>query len=168
MGERIITANLLVPARRREVWRAWTTEAGIRTFFAPAGCIDLRPDGPYEIYFDPVAEAGSRGGEGMRVLAVQEPELLSFTWNAPPSLPTVRAQRTSVLIRLDEAPGDRTRLQFHHSGWGNGGEWDQAFSYFEHAWLHIVLPRLIWRFINGPLDWNDPPASNTLADVPLE
>lgn len=44
-----------------------------------------------------------------------------------------------------------------HTGWGEGGEWDDAFTYFERAWGDIVLHRLQHRFENGPVDWSDPP-----------
>lgn len=154
--EKVISAEALVPASLTDVWDAWTTEAGIRSFFAPACDIDIRPDGKYEILFDPAAPPGQRGGEGMRVMAVQAMTMLSFTWNAPPHLPEARKQRTHVIVRLqEEAQG--TRVKLWHDGWGSGGEWDQAFRYFDRAWNDIVLPRLKYRFEHGSIDWNNPP-----------
>jgi len=44
-----------------------------------------------------------------------------------------------------------------HDGWGEGGEWDAAFAYFERAWPRVVLPRLRYRFEYGPIDWAHPP-----------
>ena len=41
---------------------------GARTFFAPEAHIELRPEGPYEMYFDSDAPVGERGGEGCTVL----------------------------------------------------------------------------------------------------
>lgn len=120
--ERAIHGHMIVPAAIADVWEAWTTEDGIRTFFAPDCSVDLRPDGPYEVYFDPAAPTGKRGGEGLRVMAVQPMTLLSFTWNAPPSLPEVRGQRTHVTIRLlADGPGC-THVILHHDGWGAGGQ----------------------------------------------
>jgi uncharacterized protein YndB with AHSA1/START domain len=98
--EKSISAEIQVPASLGDVWDAWTTEAGIRSFFAPACDIDIRPDGKYEIFFDPGAPEGKRGGEGLRVMSVQPMTMLSFTWNAPPHLPEVRGLRTHVVIRL--------------------------------------------------------------------
>lgn len=155
--ERAIVGEVVVPALLAQVWRAWTTEEGAESFFAPRCHIELRPGGAYEILFVPDAEPGRRGAEGMRVMAVQPPRMLAFTWNAPHSLPAVRDQMTHVVIRLSEAGPGQTRVALRHDGWGEGGEWDQAFQYFTRAWNDVVLPRLKYRFEQGPVDWRNPP-----------
>jgi uncharacterized protein YndB with AHSA1/START domain len=155
--ERTIRTEVTVEASVDEVWDAWTTEVGITAFFAPACNVTLRIDGPYEIYFDPDAAPGQRGGEGMRVLAFQPKTMLAFTWSAPPHLSRVRRQRTHVLIRLHPLDEGRTKVTLTHSGWGEGGEWDAAYTYFQRAWQQVVLPRLAHRFSVGPIDWDDPP-----------
>jgi len=136
-----------------EVWRAWTTEAGACTFFAPQCRIDLRPGGSYELYFDLDAPAGLRGGEGCVVLAYEEPVMLSFTWNAPPQLPAIRAQRTHVMITLSPIDPQITHVVLTHDGWGIGEDWQKARQYFVRAWGEVVLPRLQKRFIIGAVDW---------------
>jgi uncharacterized protein YndB with AHSA1/START domain len=145
-AERAITGEVVVDAPIDDVWAAWTTEEGIKSFFAPDCSIDLRVDGRYEMYFLQDEEPGRRGGEGVRFLAIQPGKMLSFTWNAPPHLPEVRAQWTHVTLRFFEIDGGRTRVTLHHDGWGDGGQWDEAFAYFERAWLELVLPRLVERF----------------------
>ena len=151
--ERAIFGEITVPAGLDEVWAAWTTEEGVKSFFAPGCRIVLEPDGPYEIYFNLDAPDGQRGGEGLRVLAVQPKKMFSFTWNAPPTLPEVRGQRTHVILRFYEAGAGSTRVTLRHDGWGEGGQWDEAFEYFESAWKEVVLPRLGQRFEHGPIDW---------------
>jgi uncharacterized protein YndB with AHSA1/START domain len=160
--ERVILCEVLINAELREVWEAWTTEVGITSFFAPDCNIDLRPDGAYEIFFNPGSPPGERGGEGLRVMSLQPMKMFSFTWNAPPSLPRVRGQRTHVILRFYPEEGG-TSVTLHHDGWGTGGEWDKAYDYFQHAWKEIVLPRLKYRFEHGPIDWNDPPSVELLA-----
>lgn len=155
--ERVIREEVLVDATVDEVWEAWTTEGGIRSFFAPACNVELRVDGRYEILFSPDAPPGQRGAEGMRVLAFEPKTMLAFTWNAPLHLSEVRGQLTHVLIRLRRREDGRTQVALTHSGWGEGGQWDEAFEYFERAWGGLVLPRLRYRFAEGPVDWNDPP-----------
>lgn len=152
-----ICFQISLPAALSEVWQAWTTEEGAKSFFAPKCKIDLRPGGAYEMLFDLDAPPGEQGGEGMMVLAVQPEKMLSFTWNAPPSLPDVRGEMTHVAIRLEEKGPKETMVHLHHDGWGNAGEWDQAFDYFTRAWGEIVLPRLKYRFEEGPIDWENPP-----------
>lgn len=143
----------LIPASLVEVWTAWTTEAGACTFFAPACSIDYRVGGAYEMYFDLDAPAGQRGGEGCRILAVEEYRLLSFTWNAPPELPAIRSQHTHVMVYFAKIMDNSTRLTLIHDGWGISEDWQKARAYFVRAWGKVVLPRLISRFTNGPIQW---------------
>jgi hypothetical protein len=83
--------------------------------------------------------------------------MLAFTWNAPPHLPEVREQLTHVQVWLDKVEGGQTRATLLHRGWGEGGEWDQAYEYFTRAWGKVVLPRLRYRFATGPVNWGNPP-----------
>lgn len=80
----------MVDAELMDVWDAWATEAGAKTFFAPDYKIDLQPSGVYEMYFSIESPPGLRGGEGYRIFALQPTSMLSFTWNTLPSLPEVR------------------------------------------------------------------------------
>lgn len=156
-AERSIDGEVLVPAPVDEVWKVWTTAEGAESFLAPRCRIEARPGGAFEILFDLTAEPGEQGSEGMTVMAVQAPAMLAFTWNAPPHLAEVRGQRTHVVVRLAAAGPGSTRVTIRHDGWGDGGQWDEAFAYFERAWKQVVLPRLRHRFTVGPVDWRQPP-----------
>lgn len=155
--ENTLTFEKLIPASINEVWNAWTTEEGVKTFFAPACCIDLRPGGVYEMYFDVEADPGLRGGEGCRILAIEEPTLLSFTWNFPPDIPGLRnaQQNTHVTLSLFEETRGETRVRLIQDGWGSGADWEQGKIYFKRAWGEVVLPRLYQRFTVGPISWNE-------------
>ena len=148
-----ISVEVPVEAGVVEVWRAWTTEAGVKSFFAPCCNIDLRVGGAYEMLFDLEANPGLQGGEGMIITAMQAEKMLSFTWNAPPHLPDVRGQMTHVVVRFMPTGVNQTTVRLIHTGWGEGGQWDEAFNYFQRAWSGVVLPRLQARFVNGPIDW---------------
>jgi uncharacterized protein YndB with AHSA1/START domain len=152
-GDRVLRAELMLDSPVERVWQAWTTEEGVRRFFAPAARIELRVDGEYAILFDPSKEPGKRGADGMRILAVEPMRRLVFTWNAPVDQPYVRAQRTVVSLEFDEVGAKRTRLRFTHSGWGEGKEWDAAYAYFDAAWNRFVLPALRHSLETGPIDW---------------
>ncbi len=155
--EKIIYGTVTVAGNRDSVWKAWTTRDGIRSFFAPDCNVELEVGGLYEIYFNPEGEPGLRGSDDCHILALQPPQMLSFTWNASPSLPEARQQQTHVLLRFEAIEPEKTLVTLHHDGWGTGGEWDQAYDYFTKAWLDIVLPRLKYRFEHGPIDWDNPP-----------
>lgn len=156
-SDRVLRATLVLDAPVETVWRLWTTEEGVRSFFAPGCRIEPKVDGLYEIWFNPAAPAGERGGDGLRILAFEPGKRLSFTWNAPPSQPAVRAQRSVVDVRFSPEGEKKTRLVFTHGGWGDGPEWDAAFAYFDKAWSGFVLPNLVWRVAHGPIDWKARP-----------
>lgn len=153
-AERAIDKEVVVAAPIESVWQAWTTRAGIRSFFAPDAEIDPRVGGAFHIHINPFAEPGMKGADDMRYMALQRPTMLSFDWNAPPSLPEVRAQRTFVVVRLAPLDAGSTRVTLHHTGWGTGGQWDDTYAYFDRAWGN-VLGNLKKSFESGPIDWTD-------------
>ena len=151
-AEREIDNSVEIAATLDQAWQSWTTRDGIVSFFAPDANVEARVGGPFQIYIDPGAPAGSKGADDMRFLALQPQRMLSFDWNAPPSLPEVRAQRTVVILRFEPVNATTTRGSLHHVGWGDGGEWDRAFAYFDRAW-GTVLANLRKRWESGPVDW---------------
>lgn len=153
-AERAIDKTIDVNASVDDVWDAWTTRAGIVSFFAPDAKIEPRVGGAFEIYIDPDAPPGSKGADDMRFMALQPKQMLSFTWNAPPHLPEARAQRTLVVLHFQPIGEKQTRVTLHHVGWGDGGEWDKAYAYFDKAWGG-VLANLRKRFDQGPQDWTE-------------
>jgi len=155
--ERVLRAELIVQAPVNDVWRAWTTNEGVRSFFAPGSHVEPRVDGAYEIFFNPSAPPGWRGTDGMRVLVFEPQKRFAFSWNAPAALGAVREQRTVVTLEFAAVDATRSRLRFSHSGWGSGPEWDAAYAYFEKAWAEFVLPSLVYRFTHGPVNWDRVP-----------
>ncbi len=152
---RAIRKQVVVNATGDRVWAAWTTEAGVKTFFAPAAKIELHSGGAYEMYFMLEAEPGTRGSEGCSVTMVEPQRKLGFTWNFPPTLPTIRNARTQVSIELVPTNDGKTMVRLSQTGWGEGKDWDEGFQYFQRAWS-LVLSRLQYRFESGPIDWNKP------------
>jgi uncharacterized protein YndB with AHSA1/START domain len=151
-AERAIVKEVVVAASPQQAWDAWTTREGIVSFFAPDARIEPRVGGAFAIYIDPLAAPGMKGADDMRFMALQPPKMLSFDWNAPPSLPEARAQRTFVVVRIEPVADGQTRVTLTHTGWGDGGEWDKAYAYFDRAWGN-VLGNLKKRFETGPVDW---------------
>lgn len=138
-NERVVHKCVTVGAPVEDVWWAWTTDAGIRSWQVDDSRVELRVGGPYEWFFQTDAEHGVRGSEDCHVIGFQAPTMLTFTWNAPPSLAQARAQRTVVLLRLRPDDADEgTRVEVTQLGWGDGGEWDEAYDYFDAAWGRVL------------------------------
>ncbi len=151
--ERVVHFQMDLDAPIQAVYDAWTTEAGLQSFFSPVVNLDMRPGGAYEIIFNPENPPGQRGAEGMIVMAFDAPTFLAFTWNAPPTLPEVRDHLSHVTLRFEALSDSKTRLDFKEDGFANGGQWDQRVDYFLSAWGEVVLPRLALRFAEGPVNW---------------
>ena len=153
-AERALDKEVVINASLDQAWEAWTTREGLVSFFSPDAKIEPRVGGAFQIYLDPGAAPGMKGADDMRYLALQPKKMLSFDWNAPPSLPEARMQRTFVIVRFAPVSETSTRVNLHHTGWGEGGEWDKTYTYFDRAWTG-VLGNLKQRFESGPRDWTD-------------
>jgi uncharacterized protein YndB with AHSA1/START domain len=168
-ASRSIEKRVVVDAPVTEVWKAWTTNEGARTFFSPLTNIDARLGAPYEIYFKADEPYGSQGSEGCRVHSILPMKLFAFTWNAPPQFRAIREPElhTIVYLRFEEISDGKTAVHFSQQGWGEGTEWDQVFQYFERAW-DVVLGRLKIRFTSGPIDWQNPPSPATSLKASMQ
>ncbi len=112
----VLEFEALVDAPRGDVFQAWTTDAGVRRFFAPDCRVELEIGGPYQIYFLPDNPEGQRGADTCRVLSYVPGEMLSFDWNAPMHFAHARPRHTWVVIQFFDHGADQTRLRFRHFG----------------------------------------------------
>jgi len=151
-SDRILVKETLVPAALDEVWNAWTTTEGVKTFFSSKAKVELAVGGYFEIYFLLDAPYGSQGSEGCRVLSYLPMEMLSFSWNAPLEFGELREKHTIVVLRFEELEPGKVRVVLSQHGWGKGEEWDKLYDYFNKAWSY-VLGNLKKRFAAGPIDW---------------
>lgn len=135
-----------------EVWNAWSTSEGLRTFFAPEALIELWPGGRFELLFRLDAPPGERGSEGCKVQTFAPGAMLAFEWNAPPEFPSVRLRKTWVVVTFTQLGLVQTRVSLVQLGWGEGPEWDLAGKYFQRTW-RVVFARMEHRFTAGPVDW---------------
>lgn len=141
-----ITHERVIELPRHEVWTHLATAEGWRKFLNVEARIELHPEGPFEVYFQPDAPAGQRGAEDCRVLSFVPGELLSFTWNAPPKYAHARQQRTWVVVRLEALAPQRTRVRLDHLGFremaaahpGYREEWQSVRAYFHAAWDRVL------------------------------
>lgn len=136
----------VVELPRSDVYALVATADGWRKFFDVQARIEPRPDGPFEICFDSSAPEGQRGSEGCRVLSVVPQELLSYTWNAPPTFQHARGRHTWVVWRFEALAPARTLVRLDHLGFAeqaaahpdHRSEWEAVRAYFERAWGKVL------------------------------
>jgi uncharacterized protein YndB with AHSA1/START domain len=128
-----------IDAPLADVWNAWTTAAGIESFFAPkVGKLEPQPGGMIELWFAPNAPEGSRGSEGNRVHSVTPMEQFVFEWGAPPTIPKIRPLRTLVYLDFKPLDDKHTEVTLRNFGYGQGEEWAKTKAYFERAWPAVM------------------------------
>jgi len=137
-SDRVMKKEIEVTSSLQSVWRDWTTTEGVQSFFADHAHVELRPGGPFEIYFNQNAPEGQRGSEGCRILSYLPMTMLTFEWNAPPSFGDLRYEYTRVIIVFAEMPEGKVKLSLSHLGWGHGEKWNELYEYFDRAWDYVL------------------------------
>jgi uncharacterized protein YndB with AHSA1/START domain len=140
-----LIVELSIPASLPEVWRAFTTNEGLRSWLAPEVSVDLRKGGDWLVKFP-----GSTGG-GTIVSFVPQKELVLRAL-APDRFPHVRTARTHAVFTFT-AKGNNTLVRLSQTGWQPGKEWDAAYEYLAAA-NGQMLAMLHHRYVAGPTDWH--------------
>lgn len=144
--EKRLDFEVVVPASRAEVWKAFTTSEGMKSWIAPEDRVELQVGGDWKVGFK-----GSQPGGG-NVLAWLPQEMLAVNAMAPEWFPTVRKERTIAVFQFDAVDERQTRVRLSQIGWKNGEEWDKAFEYLSKGNAQL-LNALYRRFAEGPIDW---------------
>ncbi len=139
-----LVIELSIPAPLHDVWEAFTTDAGLKTWLAPDVSVELKPGGDWLARFP-----GSTGG-GTILSFVPEKEVV-ISALAPDRFPHVRAARTRAAFQFT-ANGNSTVVRLSQTGWQRGAEWDAAYEYLA-AGNAQLLGMLHHRFVAGPTDW---------------
>ncbi len=148
-SDRILRHEVIVQASLKDVWNAWTTTEGVKSFFSENADIQLAPGCRYEVYFLMDRPYGQRGSEDCRVLSFLPLTMLSFEWNAPPEFGELRDKRTVVVLQFEELDPEKVRVVLCQHSWGTGPQWDRLYDYFDKAWQY-VLDSLQKKFASSP------------------
>jgi uncharacterized protein YndB with AHSA1/START domain len=136
--------ELSIPAPLPEVWKAFTTTDGLKSWLAPEVSVELRKGGDWLVKFP-----GSTAG-GTIVSFVPQKELV-LSALAPDRFPHVRAARTRAVFTFTPK-GNNTLVRLTQTGWQSGKEWDAAYEYLASA-NGEMLAMLHHRYVAGPTDW---------------
>ncbi len=153
-GGRTIRLERTVACTPDRTFALWSTDEGVRTFFAPSSRIGRGAGEEYTILFKPVDDPQglSHGTKGARVLASVPGRFLAFEWitfagdaslgrNAPPlAPPEVRNESPlPTWVEMDFLPaGDGTRVAFRHYGFRDGELWTASQAWFARAWQGVL------------------------------
>lgn len=122
-----------------KVWLAWTSSDPITSWFAPEANVEASVGGPFELFFDPTNHDHQSTNDCIFTL-VESLRRLGFTWRGPDQFKGVMndpTPLTSVMVNFLEVNGV-TRIIVEHSGWGEGGDWEEARVWHHEAWKDVL------------------------------
>lgn len=161
-GSRILQHSVVVPATLREVWDAFTTTEGVKSWAVPVASVDFRLGGVWESSYNLDAEIGQPGNIQNRFLSFLPLRMVSMqAVSAPPSFPHKEPLRDIfTVIELEEEAPKAVRVTLSMVGYKAGEGYDAVYRHFEagNPWS---LQKLHQRFVEGPIDWQ-----KTLGSVP--
>lgn len=138
LAVRILHKEVTASSPIERVWWAWTTSEGMATWWAKDSWIELRIGGPFELYFLLDQRRGWQGSEGCRFLSYLPMQMISFSWNFPPSIPEIRREHTWVVLRFVRLGRSKTKLVLDQLGWKKGRAWNAGWNYFDDAWGRVL------------------------------
>lgn len=137
-----------------QAYRMWATEAGVRSFYAPAAHVDGTVGGRYTVIFypDEDPERLVHGTAGAHLLAADPGRFLAFEWitfagadnkgeHAPPFAPAAmrRPDPLPTWVEIVLTPvGAGSHVDFRHYGFGEGALWGRSHAWFGRAWAGVL------------------------------
>jgi uncharacterized protein YndB with AHSA1/START domain len=143
--EKALVFQVVVPAKPDEVWTAFTTSEGLKTWLWRDCVVDLRNGGEWTVNYP----GGTTGGG--TIVSFEPGKRVTLRALAPEKFPEVRRTRTTATFEF-AAEGEGTKVTLTQTGWKEGAEWDAAYDYLAGGNAQL-LGQLYRRFTQGPLKW---------------
>lgn len=154
-GDRALQLSIDVPATPEEVFAAFTTSEGFRSWAAPVAKVDLRVGGMIESSYDAKARIGDPNNIRNQILAYVPGRLLVIRNVQAPSgfADPEYFGKTVTIIELTPLAPRRTRVTLTNAGYGAGERFATLYRHFEWGDAYS-LAELRKRFEKGPTDWS--------------
>jgi uncharacterized protein YndB with AHSA1/START domain len=136
-----------VPASVAEVWKCFSTRAGMVSWITPDAQVELRPGGKWLALFPGAAPGGGT------ILSFAAEQQLTLHAMAPEQFPTVRKEGTTAVFTFMALDESHTRVHLSQVGWKSGSEWQRAYDHLA-AGNAMLLDQLLGRFLHGPINWS--------------
>ncbi len=155
-GERVQRLEIVIPGvTPAQVWEAFSTSEGLRTFVAPVTDVELKTGGHYYTNYNPKAKIGDPGTIYNTVLAYVPLEMLAIHVKLGTPLfpePVVTADRLNAICTISDLGNGQVRVSEIMTGWQAGDDWDKVYRFFQTGNAY-VLGQLYKRFSVGPRKW---------------
>ena len=153
--ERFLRLELIVNTPIREVWKAFTTEEGMKTWMSPVVKADFRIGGSVKTNYNKNAIIGDKGTITLGITNYIPDELITYKVTLTDAFPEkcrMEDQNLQEIVQFKSLGKEKTKIISNMIGWGIGKEWDETYFFFEkgNEWSY---EQLIKRFDSGPVDW---------------
>lgn len=154
-GDKALQLTIDVPAPTHDVFDAFTTSEGFRSWAAPVARVDLKIGGYIEASYDASAALGNPGNIKNQIVAYVPDRLLVIrNVQAPPGFANQGLfARTVTVIELLALNPKNTRVTLTNAGYGPGPGFADVYRHFEWGNAY-TLEELRKRFVEGPTDWS--------------
>ena len=132
-GDRVLRFETTVGSGVQQVWAAFTTTAGLSSWFSPLAVMDFRVGGAITPRDPGAGRIGDTGVARLDILSYREMTTLTFHVRLDETFSeTIREQDDELrqIVELMPLDNNRTALTLSISGWGKGRIWDDAYAFF--------------------------------------
>ncbi len=155
-GEKVQRFEVILNTSIGEVWDAFTTEKGLKSWAVPVVQLDFRIGGTRKAHYNKNAQIGDDFTITNDILNYLPKELLTYKVNLTKAFPKEcrdEDDHLQYMLQFRELNNKRVKITFSMLGWGEGPEWEEVYDKFERG-NRWTFERLVKRFKTGrPVDW---------------
>jgi len=142
--ERVLRVESIISASPRDVWKAFSTEEGLKKWMSPVIALDLKIGGSVASQYDKKASIGSPGTIRLGIVHYLEGELITYKVNLTSTFSQkARAEDRNLqeIIQIVPWTNGTTKVISSMVGWGTGKEWDDTYNFFAkgNVWSYKQL-----------------------------
>jgi uncharacterized protein YndB with AHSA1/START domain len=154
-GDKALQLSVEVPASAHDVFDAFATSEGFRSWAVPVANVQLKIGGFMESSYDASATLGNPGNIKNQIVAYVPDRLLVIrNVQAPPGFVNQELfARTVTVIEFVALSPKSTRVTLTNAGYGPGEGFAEVYRHFEWGDAY-TLEELRKRFVEGPTDWS--------------
>ena len=133
-GERFLRFEIIVNTTIDETWKVIATEEGIKKWMAPVAILDLRIGGVLKTNYNEAAKIDDKGTITLGIISYIPSEILTYkiTLNELFAEKCRKEDKNlQHIIQLKSLGENKTKIVSTMVGWGQGNEWNEAYTFFE-------------------------------------
>ena len=132
--ERFLQFEIILNTTIAETWKLIATEEGIKKWMAPVAILDLRIGGMLKTNYNETAKIDDKGTITLGIISYIPSEILTYkiTLNELFAEKCRKEDKNlQHIIQLKSLGENKTKIISTMVGWGQGKEWDEAYTFFE-------------------------------------